>query len=152
MSITSTEFETIMGDKTKEIRDDLVWQPDEDHSDCVEFTAEIHSDAGWPVYARGTYNPAAPALTYVLIHRGAGRIYGLDLGKDHHNPDCENVGECHKHTWDEAVRDKRAYRPDDITADVRDPVEVWRQFCKEARLRHSGSLQKPPPVQRRLLS
>ena len=44
---------------------------------------------------------AARTLTYALILKTAGRIYGLDLGKDHHNPQCEQVGEKHKHRWSE---------------------------------------------------
>ena len=34
---------------------------------------------------KGRYNGAAGTLTYALILKTAGRIYGLDLGKDHHN-------------------------------------------------------------------
>ena len=41
-------------------------------------------------------------------------------------------------------RVKRIYRPEDITAPVTDPVEVWRQFCKEASIRHNGVMQNPP--------
>ncbi|MGH8191833.1 MAG: DUF6978 family protein, partial [Rhodanobacteraceae bacterium] len=42
------------------------------------------------------------------------RIYGLDLGKDHHNPQCNQVGEKHKHRWTDQYRDKEAYEPRDI--------------------------------------
>ncbi|MFH1112659.1 MAG: hypothetical protein V1792_01945 [Pseudomonadota bacterium] len=72
-------------------------------------------------------------------------MYGLDLGKDRHNPRCDQVGERHKHLWTEQFRDKEAYVPDDITAPATDPAEAWRQFCLEAKLTHEGEL-KPPPL------
>lgn len=55
------------------------------------------------------------------------------------------MGETHKHRWTEAMRDKEAYAPADITAPAWDPVAVWRQFCAEARIEHRGKLPKPPP-------
>ena len=90
------------------------------------------------------------ALSYVLILKTAGRVYALDLGKDHHNPQCDHVGEKHKHRWTERFRDKEAYVPPDITADVADPVAVWQQFCAEATITHGGTLRPVPPVQQEL--
>ena len=37
--------------------------------------------------------------------------------------------------------------PEDITSAVDDPVAVWHQFCAEALIVHTGSLQSPPPSQ-----
>jgi hypothetical protein len=70
----------------------------------MEFRAEVTSNVGWPLFVRGSYNPLARELTYVLILKTTGRIYGLDLGKDHHNPTCQQVGEKHKHHWREQYR------------------------------------------------
>lgn len=103
MSLTQNEFEAILADDTKRVVGDISWVEDEDHSPSVEFRAEVLSDAGYPLFVRGSYNALAQSLTFCLIHRGAGRIYGLDLGKDHHNPSCENVGRRHKHRWKEAL-------------------------------------------------
>jgi hypothetical protein len=146
-----TEFEILIADATKKIVSDITWAEDEDHSPAVEFRAEVASDAGYPIFVRGSYNAAALALTYALIHRGSGRIYALDLGKDHHNPDCQYVGEKHKHRWKEAVRDKDAYVPQDITAPVTDPVAVWKQFCQEAKIQHEGMMLQPPTQQLELI-
>lgn len=143
MTLTNTEFESILGDDSKRIDADIIWLEDEDHSHSVEFRAEVESNAGWPLFVRGSYNPLIPALTYVLILKTAGRVYALDLGKDHHNPQCEQVGEKHKHSWTEQFRDKEAYVPDDITAEASDAVAVWRQFCSEAKLTHNGSMAEP---------
>lgn len=144
MPLTQTEFETLIADSSKRIVGDIFWQPDEDHSHCVEFKADIESDAGWPLSVRGSYNHIISSLTYTLVLKTDGRIYGLDLGKDHKNPDNIRVGEKHKHRWTEQFRDKEAYVPDDITAPANDPVAVWRQFCEEAEITHNGILHPPP--------
>ncbi len=149
--MTQSEFEVLINDATKTIPDDIDWSEDEDHSPSVEFRAEIQSETGYPLFVRASYNGSANALTYAIIHRGVGRIYGLDLGKDHHNPQCNNVGEKHKHRWNEILKDKEAYAPTDITAHVNDPLGVWKEFCAEANITHGGTLKAPPPVQLDLL-
>jgi len=145
--MVQNEFETLIADAAKRIVSDISWGEDEDHSPAVEFRAEVASDAGYPIFVRGSYNAAALTLTYALIHRGSGRIYALDLGKDHHNPDCPYVGEKHKHRWNDVLRDKEAYVPADITAPVTDPVAVWKQFCQEAKIQHEGKMLQPPTQQ-----
>ena len=97
MTINSQEFETILADHSKVVDHDIVWRDDEDHSPAREFRAVVDSDAGWPLFIVGRFNPFAGTLSFALIHRGAGRIYALDLGVDHHNPDCHRIGEKHKH-------------------------------------------------------
>ncbi|MDA8410160.1 MAG: hypothetical protein M0001_07175 [Treponema sp.] len=124
MALTTTEFAAILQDASKRIEGDIVWSEDEDHSPALEFTAKVLSDSGWPLFVRGSRNPLAGCLTFVLILKSEGRIYALDMGKDHHNPQCTQVGEKHKHRWDEVLRDKEAYVPTDITAPVTDPVSV----------------------------
>lgn len=141
--LTQGEFEAILADGSKRIEGNLDWREDPEHSPAREFRVELHSDAGWPIFVVGRFNPYAGTLSYVLIHRGAGRIYGLDLGADHHNPTCQRVGEKHKHRWTEAFRDKEAYVPTDIIAPWDDPVQVWREFCAEARITHAGVLPRP---------
>ncbi len=107
----------------------------------------MQSDVGYPLFVKGSYNALAKAMSFAVVHRGVGRVYALDLGKDHHNPSCTNVGEKHKHRYTEQYRDKDAYVPTDITAGVDDPVSVWKQFCQEANINHSGTMHAPPPVQ-----
>lgn len=145
------EFETLLADTTKQINEDISWEPDEDHSPTVEFRVNVDSLPKYPLYVKGSYNPAAQALSYMLIHRSFGRIYGLDMGKEHHNPSCNHVGRKHKHHWNESLGDKEAYVPDDITASISDPIGIWRQFCSEASLTHNGKMYLPPPFQPELL-
>jgi len=150
MALTTAEFASIIADGTKKIVGDIAWAEDEDHSPAFEFTEKIQSEAGWPLFVRGSINHLAGTLTFALILKSEGRIYALDLGKDHHNPQCTQVGEKHKHYWVETFRDKEAYVPEDITASASDPVAVWRQFCVEAGIVHEGSLAQPPAIQEEL--
>ena len=144
MPLTDAEFAAILAG-AKRIAGDIAWSDDEDRSSALIFRAEIESD--WPIFVQGRYNRRAGTLTYALILKLVGRIYALDMGRDHHNPRCDQTGEKHKHRWSEQYRDKEAYVPDDITAPVSDPVAVWRQFCIEARIAHDGRLNPPPPQQ-----
>lgn len=150
MSLTDHEFSTILNDRSKCIRGDIVWTEDDDHSPAREFRAEIDSRTGWALFVYGRWNPLAQTLNYSLILRTVGRIYGLDLGKDHHNPSCNQVGEEHKHSWTEKYRDKHAYKPKDITAQLSIPVAVWKEFCSEASINHEGNLSNPPPWQQEI--
>ena len=150
ISLTNLEFETILADQSKTIQGDLEWSEDEDHSPAVEFRADVETEAGYPLIVLGRYNPLAVTLSYTILHRGVGRIYALDMGKDHHNPGGERIGDMHKHKYREDLRDKEAYFPEDIVAPVNDPVAVWRQFCAEAGIVHLGKLANPPPVQEEL--
>jgi hypothetical protein len=152
MTLTITEFESVLGDQSKRIAGDIVWAVDEDHSPSLEFRAEVVSEAGWPLFVRGSVNHVAGTLTFALILKTAGRVYALDLGKDHHNPTCEQVGEKHKHRWTEQFRDKQAYVPTDIAAPVTDPVGVWNEFCAEANITHLGAMARPQPPQRELFT
>ena len=147
MALTNSDFATILSDESKRIDGDIVWAEDEDHSSSVEFRAEVNSESGWPLFVCGSYNRSIDALSYVLILKTVGRVYGLDMGKDHHNPQCDQVGDKHKHHWTERSRDKEAYVPEDITESAANPVAVWEQFCAEAKLTHVGTMYNPPAVQ-----
>ena len=144
------DFETLLADITKQINGPIEWKEDTDHYPSVEFKVEVISEPKYPLVVKGSYNQLAQTLTYALIHQGHGRIYALDLGKDHHNPSCSIVGRKHKHRWTESFRDKEAYAPDDITAQINTPVDVWSQFCKEVILTHNGVMHPPPMIQLKL--
>jgi hypothetical protein len=142
------EFEAMITDSTKTILGDIAWSEDEDHSPVVEFRVQLRES---PLFVKGSFNPLAKTLSFTLFHPASGRLYGLDLGKDHRNPDGQLVGEKHKHRWKEPIQAREAYVPPDITASVDDPVAVWSQFCLEAAITHNGILHCPPVVQLELL-
>lgn len=145
--MTQAEFQAILDDVTKQILCDILWSEDEDHSPTLEFRQEIHSQAGYPIFAHGSYNPMVNKLSYVIIHRSSGCIYRLDMGSDHHNPSCNNVGgDRHIHIWNELTRDKEAIYADQITANADDPATVWQQFCALFNIAHLGMMQPPPEI------
>lgn len=150
MTISQQEFEAILADDTKRITDNIVWGDDIDHHPAREFRAEIRNDGNYPIFIAGKYNPLSGKLSYSLILRGTGRIYGLDLGADHRNPDGNMIRGKHKNYWKDGYRAKFAYIPEDITATWDRPVEAWHQFCAEANLSHRG-IMRQPDEQRSLL-
>ena len=140
MSLSQGEYETIIADNGKVIGEDITWTADT-HAYAQKFRVEVNSE--YPIFVNGWYNPFSGKLSYAIIHRSVGRIYGLDLGAEHRNPDRQLVGEKHKNYWLEGHRDKWAYVPEDITEPWSNPVAVWEQFCAEANLRHLGSMSLP---------
>ncbi len=57
MGFTEAELVALLADASKAIDGDISWSEDEDHSPTVEFRAEITSQAGYPLFLRGSYNP-----------------------------------------------------------------------------------------------
>src|SRR5258707_1902279 len=128
--MTQVEFDALSADPTRIIEGDITWTEDEDHSLSVEFRRDIYSQPNYPLIVQGSYNRVIGKLRYSVIHRGAGRIYGLCMGSDHHNPTCQYVGgDRHLHVWNDVTRDKDAVAADHIVANVDDPVAVWQEFC-----------------------
>lgn len=142
-----SEFEALLEDTTKRISGDIFWSKDVHHPSAVGFRVDVTSQIGYTLFIKGRYHPVAQTLTYALIHRFLGRIYALDMGKEHRNPSGNKVGRKHKHSWKEHLGDKEAYIPEDITASVIDPVTVWQQFCTESCITHDGVMHEPPPLQ-----
>ena len=142
MTLSQQEYEAIIGDNTKVIAEDIVWEGSL-NSPTREFRIDIGSAEGYPISVKGWYNPRSGKLSYAIILQTVGRIYGLDLGADHCNPDGETVREKHKNYWVPGSRDKWAYVPEDITETWNRPVAVWGQFCAEANLQHSGTMREP---------
>lgn len=141
--ITEMEFEVILADRTKVIEGDIDWVDEEHHSPARVFRVSVLAYEGHVLDVVGRWNPKAGKLSYALLYRGLGRIYALDIGARHRNPTGEHVGETHKHSWTDQYRDKLAYAPQDITERWDRPVEVWKQFCAEARIVHAGTLARP---------
>ena len=142
-ALTNAEWAKILKDSSKRIPGDINWIDDENRSHVRRFRAEVDTADGYPIFVHGYYNPRAMMLSYTMYLGEGGRIYGLDLGKSHRNPEGDRVGKKHKHRWSERYQDNEAYVPADITEPVSDPVAVWRQFCAEVGLRHDGALDRP---------
>ena len=141
--LTDRELGAILADETKLIEGDLSWANDREHRYSKKFRAPVHCSSTKLLEVVGRWSPRAEKLSYVLLYRGAGRIYALDLGAVHSNPDRSFIGSPHKHRWSNEFKDKLAYVPEDITAQWDDPVRVWQQFCSEAKIMHVGKLHQP---------
>lgn len=151
LPMTRAEFEMILADDTKTIAEDIGWSDDEDHSPWIEFRKDILSETAYPMFVHGAYNRLIGKLRFSIIHKGSGRIYGLCMGSDHHNPSCLHVGgDRHLHSWNDITRDKDAVDADQITVAVTDPVGVWRQFCLQFHLGHQGTMEDPMGILRLL--
>ena len=151
----NSEFETILLDLTKRIDGNISWQNAQQEG-AQEFRVPIFSDSEYPITMVGRYSQPTGKLTYAIIHQREGRIYALDLGAIHRNPlesdrKRQLLRGTHKHYWTEEHRDRWAYVPPDITQPWNHPLEVWQEFCSEARIRHSGTLHPPVGFQRDLL-
>lgn len=144
--ISKEEFEALINDASKRIDENIAWAED-NNTLWLKFRADIITTNDDDLFVQGSFNPTIYSLSYHLIYRSVGRIYGLDMGKDHRNPDGNLIGDLHKHRWTEEYRDKQAYRPSDITAAATAPVEVWQQFCEEAGIVHNGVMYSPPEIQ-----
>ena len=142
--ITQQELEHILADTTKRISDNLSWSNVPAHSHAQRFEAKVVSESGWPLRVIGRWNPWTSKLSYTLVLDGPGRILGLDMGKvGHKNPDGYLLQGTHKHHWTEEYNTQQAYVPTDITAPWCEPKRVWRQFCAEVNINHSGIMEDP---------
>lgn len=132
MSLTQQELDAILSDNAKEITEDIDWKGD-NRSTSKKFRREIKSNSGYPIFVDRWYGPDSEKLSYAIIYRGVGRIYGLDLGAEHRNPDGKFVGEKHKHRWQQGAGVKWAYDSQDITA-------LWNQPVMESARKGMGAI------------
>ena len=145
--LSKHEFGSIIREP-KYINGNIEWGRRENNRSVSEFRVDIVSE--WPLFLHATFNPDVSKLNYLIVHKKHGRIFGVDLGKEHHNPHCNMVGETHLHEWTEEFRDKVARVPEEITAEISNPVAVWQQFCELANITHTGILGPPLPRQEEL--
>lgn len=136
------EYKAIIDDE-KFITENIVWRNAPGRSAAQEFRVDIDYPDVDVLRIKGWYNSTAGTLSYTIFIPSVGRIYGLDMGMIHINPNQKAVGRTHKNYWVEGERDDWAYEPEDITASLNDPVAVWRQFCAEANIRHTGTMYRP---------
>lgn len=143
--MTDAEFQAFLAEGGKRIEGDIFWQPLNDRHPAQRFRAEVLSAEFAPLFVAGWYNPVDEKLSYAIVYRNLLRIYGLDLGVPHRIPGGAMLLGPHKHYWTEQHQDKMAYAPPDISAPFSRPLEVWRQFCVEARIEHRGRMHPPQP-------
>ena len=143
-TLSDEEFAEILA-APKWIDDDIQWEIDTRQRAARSFRMDIRSEQDWPLFIQGRYSRHVSKLTYALILWGIGRIFALDMGMPHHNPQCHTVGDKHMHKWSEKFGDKEAYVPDDIVGSAQNPEGIWVQFCRVARIEHQGRMLYPLP-------
>ncbi len=139
MSLSDAEFSAVMADK-KQIMGNIRWRPEGNHPTALSFRVKVEADMHEPLLVKGRYDGQAGKLTYTLFSPEAGRLCGLDMGADPHNPQCRQVGDTHLHWWSEQYGDREAHVPESVTACLNDPVAVWMQFCELANIEHRGKM------------
>ena len=142
-TLSESDVLAIVADTGKVIEADIVWEPQSAMRFAQQFRASVSSDRWDGLMLQGWFSPAARKLSYTLFIPEHGRIYGLDLGAEHINPDGERLRGTHKVRWTEEHEDRFAYTPEDITAEWWQPTLAWQQFCAEAHLRHAGTIVGP---------
>lgn len=143
-TLSQREFEALLADRSKRIVGDLAWSDDPDHLPAQEVRAGIESDSGWPILAYGWWQPRYEKLSFALIHRTEGRIFGFDLGSGpHRSPDGTSVRGTHQHVWTAEHRDGIAIARPDIVLSWAQPSALWQIFCLEAGIDHIGRFAEP---------
>ena len=135
MPMDANEFNALML-SDKRIEGNINWHEDQDRSQSARiFRTDVITDDERSMFVQGRYNARRGKLSYALILRGEGRIYALDMGREH-----RPYPDKHKHA------NGAIYDPDDITASPTAPTQVWEQFCREARITHLGNMDQPPKI------
>ena len=103
MALSQLEYDAIVANETKRIQGDMFWRSSQNPL-ATMFRHDIDSNEGFPLFLQGWYNPYSGKLSYAIIYRGVGRIYGLDLGAEHINPDGRAVGEDTQESLDSRIQ------------------------------------------------
>lgn len=96
-----------------------------------------------------SWNATADKISVVLIVKrvapGFARIYGADVGTDHHNPTCDQAGDPHRHDqWTEKHGERMASRADDlVSANVR---LLFDDTLKRCNITFAGTFTPPAPT------
>ena len=139
-ALNESDVLAIVADGSKTIEGDIVWEAVTAMRLAQRFRVSVASDQWDGLMLQGWFSPAGRKLSYTLFIPEHGRIYGLDLGAEHVNPDGERLRGTHKARWTDEYEDRLAYVPEDITAEWWQPLLAWQQFCAEASLRHAGTM------------
>ncbi len=148
--MTEAEISALLADTTKRIEGDIEWQVDKPSPHVAYFRASVLSEEiDVPLFVKVTYNRILRKTSMALFSQTDGRLFGIDVGKDHYNRKQGLVGD-HRHRWRQGTRDRIA-DAFEVSAEIKeDPVKLWRLFCQEANIRHDGTLLPIPPQQTEL--
>lgn len=136
------EAESLFNDKNKCVTEDIEWFRDQLHPDTFIFKETVYCK-DLQMSIKGSFNTSLGSASFTIIHPKFGRIYALDHGgHTHQNNDGKKNGTLHKHRYRPEEPDY-AYVPEDITAEPDELSKLWKEFCTEARVFHSGQFFEP---------
>lgn len=101
----------------------------------MKARAAVESSTGFDLAVEVTYNPNVAKMSGCLFARHVkpnwARLYGVDIGDDHHNPDCQMTGDPHRHNrWSVAHGSRVASPAPEFAGLARDAViELFLSEC-----------------------
>jgi hypothetical protein len=145
--MTRDEFEQLRDLPSKTIQGDIEFIPTASNPDVLRFEERISNSLGLEVIVNGNYRKMIPSLTFNFRVTGIGAICRFDINSTLH-PDANTMipVRTHKHSLqaDTCPKDNLPHaveRTDlDLTLDDYIVERLWRQVCKEARIKHKGAL------------
>lgn len=137
------DIDAILDDPSKTIEGNIQWLPDPNHPSAWIFHAPVAHSGETPLVAHGTLQPGQDRLSYLLVLRAVGRVFGICWGYRHLNPSGETVPGPHIHRWTSEHLDRRVEPLGDAGDGASDPIAAWRQFCTRANIVHRGALHPP---------
>jgi len=145
--LSEAEAERMIG-LPKRIVGQNQWRQGDDGNWYTEIP--VKAEEQLPLQLYGRFNPRTGNYTFILFC-GRLNLRRVDVGKHHHNPDCDNVGTPHKHTWTERFRDKWAYKPPEMK-NTDSIGNTFAQLLTECNITLDGRFVEPPRAyQRRLI-
>jgi len=107
---------------------------------------EVANSVGFDLALEVTWSPKTGKASLCLFARrvkpGWSRLYGIDLGDDHHNPDCNNTGDPHRHNrWSVTYGDRFGSGAPDLKG--KSVPEAFDIFVSECNISVRGALTMP---------
>ncbi|HXX69640.1 MAG TPA: hypothetical protein VEK07_20825 [Polyangiaceae bacterium] len=105
----------------------------------------VQSATGYDLAVEVTCNPVVGKISACLFVKGVkpgwARIYGVDVGDDHHNPDCQMAGDPHRHNRWSVVHGCRFASPAPEFTSVTE--EMVARFLQECSITTAVQVQLP---------
>jgi len=142
--LTEAEAERIL-QLPKWIDTEPQWQQNE-YGDWI-MRVPVLADEQVPLEWYARFNPRTGNYTSILFWQRI-NLRRLDVGKLHHNPDCQNVGRIHKHCWTDAARNHVAYEPAEMARND-EVMTTLQKFLAECGITLRVALRNPPTTYQR---
>lgn len=146
MELRERQFQQFL-EAEKGIYIEIEWRYSSENRKFFAFEAALDVPADLEIEAtvHGSYSPVSlpSKLSFNLVIEGVGEVYCLCMNH-RHNWSESPENRCHKHSWHLDTEMKQVYVPDDISSPFSRVRETWQEFCAEANIRHTETLEEPP--------